>query len=183
MICSPSHVAVLVPSILKAADHFRQIGFEIGEEEVFPETREIYVQGNERNALLLMEARETGSYRRALQKRGPGLHHLAIDVLDLNAFLSSISGSGWLLHLNSLKTMEDSRVAYLARPGFPALIEVQEKAKLMDGPLFVDGVSLKFDPVFTRLVISVGLDLTVKPAPGSPSLSIRGKHIELETLY
>src|SRR5687767_4675758 len=98
MISSPSHVALLVPSVLKAADHFRQLGFEIGEEEIFAETREIYVEGSERNSLLLMEARETGSYRRALKKRGPGVHHLAIDVLDIQEFLTSISESGWLLH-------------------------------------------------------------------------------------
>ena len=83
---SPSHVAVLVPSVRKAADYLRQLKFEIGEEETFEETREIYVQGNLRNSLLLMEAKDTGSYRRAFEKRGPGIHHLAIDVLDLEEF-------------------------------------------------------------------------------------------------
>ena len=179
---SPSHVAILVPSVRKAADYFRQLGFDVDDEEVFPETREVYVHGSERNALLLMEARDTGSYRRALEKRGPGIHHLAIDVLDLDGFLNSISGSGWLLHLNSLNTMKDIRTAYLARPGFPALIEVQEKKTLMDGPLFVDGVALNFDAGLASLVKSVGLDQTLKSAR-SPSLSIRGKTIDLERLY
>ena len=183
MASSPSHVAVLVPSVLKAADYFRQLDFEIGEEEIFEETREIYVQGSERNSLLLMEARDTGSYRRALEKRGPGVHHLAIDVLDIDKFLSSISGSGWLLHLNSLKSIRDYRTAYLARPGFPALIEVQERQKLMDGPLFVDGVLLKFDAGLAGLVKSTGLDQILKPAQGNPSLTIRGRHIELKELY
>lgn len=181
MICAPSHVAILVPSVRKAADYLRRLDFEIGEEEVFPETREIYVEGSERNALLLMEAGDAGSYRRALQKRGPGIHHLAVDVLDLDGFLNSLAGSGWLLHLNSLKTMKDYRIAYLARPGFPALIEVQEKAELMDGPLFVDGVSLTFDSDLMHLLKPVGLDRTV--TPGSPSLSLRGKNIDLEALY
>jgi methylmalonyl-CoA/ethylmalonyl-CoA epimerase len=183
MISSPSHVAILVPSVLKAADYFRQLGFEVEDEEIFPETREIYVQGSERNALLLLEARDTGSYRRALEKRGPGIHHLAIDVLDLDGFLDSISASGWLLHLNSLKTIKDNRTAYLARPGFPALIEVQEKNKLMDGPLFVNGVSLNFDAGLARLVKSTGLDQVVKPTRGNPFLSIQGKRIELQKLY
>lgn len=183
MICSPSHVAILVPSVLQAADFLRQFDFEIGDEEIFAETREIYVQGSERNSLLLMEARDTGSYRRAMKKRGPGVHHLAIDVLDIDGFLASISGSGWLLHLNSLQAIKDQRTAYLARPGFPALIEVQEKKKLMDGPLFVDGVLLKFDAGLSGLVKSTGLDRILKPTLGEPSLSIRGKNIELEKLY
>lgn len=118
-----------------------------------------------------------------MEKRGPGIHHLAIDVLDLDGFLNAISGSGWLLHLNSLKTMKDYRTAYLARPGFPALIEVQEKKELMDGPLFVDGVSLKFDAGLAGLVSSTGLDQIVKPTRGNPFLSIQGKKIDLDKLY
>ena len=78
--------------------------------------------------------------------------------------------------------MKDIRTAYLARPGFPALIEVQEKKTLMDGPLFVDGVALNFDAGLASLVKSVGLDQTLKSAR-SPSLSIRGKSIDLERLY
>jgi hypothetical protein len=182
MISLPSHVALLVSPVHKAADYF-QLGFEVEEEEIFPETREVYVEGGERNSILLMEARDTGSYRRALEKRGPGIHHLAIDVLDLDGYLNSISGSGWLLHLNSLKTIKDYRTAYLARPGFPALIEVQEKNELMGGPLFVDGVSLNFDAGHAGLVKSTGLDQVVKPARGNPFLSIQGKRIESEKLY
>jgi hypothetical protein len=180
---SPSHVAVLVPSVRKAADYLRQFKFEIGEEETFEETREIYVQGKERNSLLLMEAKETGSYRKAITKRGPGIHHLAVDVLDIEKFLPSLSGSGWLLHLNSLKSLKEYRTAYLARPGFPALIEVQEKKKLMDGPLFVEGLSLKLDPEHAGLVKAVGLDAILRPSKGDSSLTLQGQEIELKKLF
>jgi len=183
MILSPSHVAVLVPSVRKAAKYLEGLKFEIGEEEVFEETREVYVQGSERNPLLLMEAKGAGSYQRALKKRGPGVHHLAVDVLDIEEFLNSLSGSGWLLHLNSLKSLKNHRTAYLARPGFPALIEVQEKKNLMDGPLFVEGVSLKFESGSANLVKAVGLDDLLKPTRGKPSLMVQGKKIELEKLF
>ena len=69
----PSHVAILVPSVRKAADH------------------------------------------------------LAIDVLNLESYIESLAGSGWLLHPISIKTMKQSQTVYLARPGFPGLIEVQER--------------------------------------------------------
>lgn len=180
---SPSHVAVLVPSVRKAADYLRQFKFEIGEEGTFEETREIYVQGSERNSLLLMEAKDTGSYQEALKKRGPGIHHLAIDVLDIEKFLSSLSGSGWLLHLNSLKTIKNYQTAYLARPGFPALIEVQEKKKLMGGPLFVEEMSLNFDPNYAKLVKSVGLSEILKPSTGNSVLILRGKTVDLMKLF
>lgn len=179
---SPSHVAILVPSVRKAADYLRNFKYEIGEEEIFEETKEIYVHGSERNSLLLMEPKGHGSYQRALKKRGPGIHHLAIDVLNIEKFLNSLSGSGWFLHLNSLKTLKNSRTAYLARPGFPALIEVQEKKKLMRGPLFVEGISLKFDANFKSLVKLVGLDKILKSTTKNPKLNIHGKNIEIKKL-
>src|SRR4051812_39623811 len=93
-------------------------------------------------ALFLIETVKTSAYQRAIEKRGPGLHHLAIDVLHLEDYLLSLAGSGWLLHPKSVKTMRDSKTAYLARPGFPGLIEVQERKKLENGPLFVDSILL-----------------------------------------
>lgn len=38
-----------------------------------------------------------GAYTRAMKKRGPGLHHIAVDVLNLESFVDDLSGSGWLL--------------------------------------------------------------------------------------
>lgn len=180
---SPSHVAILVPSVRKAADYLRGLKYEIGEEDTFEETKEVYVQGSERNSLLLMEPKGTGSYQRALQKRGAGLHHLAIDVLDLEGFLGSLSGSGWLLHLNSLNALKKFRTAYLARPGFPALIEVHEKKKLMDGPDFVERISVKLDPKFAALSGSVGLNHILQSSTGDSYLIAHGREIALKNLF
>ncbi|MDD4976749.1 MAG: VOC family protein [Bacteriovorax sp.] len=121
-----SHVALLVPSVRKAADYLRKFDFQIGKEEEFEGegTREIYVEGHKPNSLLLMEPLAKGPYHRALHKRGPGVHHIAIDVLNLELYLESIASSGWLLHPMSIKTIKEAHTAYLARPGFPALIEV-----------------------------------------------------------
>ena len=156
----PSHVAVLVPSVRRAADFLRKFGFQIGPEERWDGegTLEIYVEGAKANSLLLMEPVKPGAYQRALEKRGAGLHHLAIDVLDLMTFLEGLSGSGWLLHPTSVKTIQASQTAYLARPGFPGLIEVQQRQELLDRPLFVNGVSLKMDSELDRLLKSLGLE-------------------------
>lgn len=180
---SPSHIAVLVPSVRKAADYLRQLNFHIGEEEVFETTREIYVQGDEKNPLLLMEPKGPGSYQRALDKRGPGVHHLAIDVLDIDGFLNSIAGSGWLLHLNSLQSLKNYRTAYLSRPGFPALIEVQEKEALQEGSLFVQKVSLNFAINHKGLVESVGLAQIVVPSAQNSEIVLHGQTIQLKDLW
>jgi len=178
-----SHIAILVPSVRKAADFLLQFNFEIGDEESFDETKEIYVQGNEKNSLLLMEPKGPGSYKDALIKRGPGLHHLAIDVLNLEDFLNSLSGSGWLLHLNSLNSIKNYRTAYLARPGFPALIEVQEKKKMMGGENFVEGISIKFKPELEKLLKPVGIDHILKNSTTDSYLTIRGQKIALKNLF
>ncbi len=158
-----SHVAVLVPSVRKAADHLAQFGFNIGKEQEWEGegTREIYIEQDKANSLLLIEAFKPGPYRRAMEKRGPGLHHVAIDVLDLEPFLESLTGSGWLLHPASVRTIKQSQTAYLARPGFPALIEVQGREELYDDPIFITQVSLKFDPSLENLLNRVGLNSIV----------------------
>ena len=161
----PSHVALLVLSARKAANYLKQFDFKIGYENRFEGegTLEIYIEHGKNNSLLLMEAIGAGPYQRALEKRGPGFHHLAIDVQNIESFIDSISGSGWLLHPRSFKTIKHQTV-YLARPGFPFLIEVQEKDKLEDGPLFVKEIGINFHSELNRLVQAIGLTEIVKPS-------------------
>jgi hypothetical protein len=181
---APSHVALLVPSVQKSAAFLKQSGYDIGPKEEFEETFEIYVQGHQRNSLLLMEAKETGSYRRALQKRGAGIHHLAIDVLNIEDFLHSLAGSGWLLHLNSIQSLKSYQTAYLARPGFPALIEVHEKKNLLtEGPLFVEELNLNFYDKDSSLVEAIGLTDIVKKSSNPATITIQGKRVEIDSLF
>jgi hypothetical protein len=130
----PSHVALLVRSVNKTAEFLRRFNFKVEQAEEWDGegTKEIYVEKELSNSLLLMEPIKPGAYQRAMEKRGPSLHHLAIDVPKLEEFLISIAGSGWLLHPRSVETIPRVRTAYLSRPGFPALIEVQEKAEWKD---------------------------------------------------
>lgn len=180
----PSHVAVLVPSVRKAAAFLSRFDFKIGavEEWEGEGTREIYVEMDKANSLLLMEPMKAGAYQRALDKRGPGLHHLAIDVLNLEAYLGGLGGSGWLLHPNSIKTIAQVKTAYLARPGFPGLIEVQQKAELKTRPLFVERVSFALDAKLSRLLAPIGLEDIVKPVSGAFELSLGGHVVRLPDL-
>lgn len=180
----PSHVAILVPSVRRAAEALSGRDLEIGPEENFEGegTKEIYVEGGRGNSLLLLEPTKPGPYQRALKKRGPGLHHMAIDVENLESFLGSLGGSRWLLHPVSVQSMRRSRTAYLARPGFPGLIEVQEKKELETRPLFIEKVTLDFDRELLPLAGNVGLASVVEI--GAPSsLTIGGRRIQISTLF
>jgi len=180
----PSHVALLVSSVRKAADYLSRFEFEIGPEEIWDGegTKEIYVEKDQANSLLLMEPVRAGAYQRAMEKRGPGLHHLAIDVADLDAYLSSLVGSGWLLHPISAQTMKKKRTAYLARPGFPALIEVQQRDALVHRPLFVTSISLPHSSDRISLVERIGLGDIVRFSQGDVTVSLAGKSVELREL-
>lgn len=181
----PSHIAILVPSVRKAADYLRQFNFEISKEEEWDGegTREIYIERNKSNSLLLMEPIKPGAYQRAMEKRGPGLHHLAIDVLNLESYLESLTGSGWLLHPISIKTMEQVQTVYLSRPGFPALIEVHERELLTQRQIFVEEVSIPMNPALFGLVKHIGLEGIVKSSFEPPKLSLAGRIVGLKDLF
>lgn len=182
---TPSHVAVLVPSVRKAANYLKQFDFQIGKEELWDGegTKEIYIEREKSNSLLLMEPIKSGAYQRALEKRGPGLHHLAINVQNLESYVESLSGSGWLLQPSSLKTWKLSKTIYLARPGFPGLIEVQEskESSLTKNKLFVTEVQLPFDENLTRLLPFIGLETIVRRSSRT-SFTFNDKIILLENL-
>lgn len=189
----PSHVALLVPSVTRAAEVFARAGFAIGEAQEFVSegTREIYVEQGRAQALLLMEPLAQGPYRRALEKRGPGLHHLAIDVASLEDFAAAISGSGWLLHPASLAMMKSSRTIYLSRPGFPGLIEVQEREPVARSGratpnTFVDTVRFPSSSVssvdFDRLIEAIGLSKHVVVGSEKLSLTIQGREFDFKEL-
>lgn len=181
----PSHVAVLVPSVHKAADYLSQFDLQIGAAEIWDGegTKEIYVEKEKSNCLLLMEPIKEGAYQRAMEKRGPGLHHLAIDVLNLESYIESLAGSGWLLHPISLKTIKRSQTAYLARPGFPGLIEVQGREELHERPYCVTRISLNMPASLGGLLRPVGLDSLVMALSRPTELTVGGHVIVLGDLF
>jgi hypothetical protein len=136
------------------------------------------------NSLLLLEPFKDGAYQRALNKRGPGVHHIAIDVLNLEDYLESIANSGWLLHLSSIKTIKKVKTAYLARPGFPTLIEVQEKKKLdkKSQTPFVNRIGLPFDEALKRLLEPVGQSNIITQSKNGITLNLDQQMIQFRDL-
>ena len=155
-----SHVAFLARSVERAAAPFRTLGHPVGPAAEWEGegTLEIYVGGSERSAqVLLMEPVKAGAYERAMKKRGPGLHHLGIDVLDAEAYALQLARVGWLLHPRSLETFRKTRTLWLARPGIPTLLEVQQKERLVDAPAFVTRAELPVNASDAARVQSLGL--------------------------
>jgi len=134
------HVAFVVPDLAVPSRKLELHGLEPGPVTEFPGegTRERYLgpEGTDGRVLLLQPIAD-GPYLRALRRRGPGLHHLALGVTDVPARVAALAGSGWYLHPVSLATVADHRTAWLARPDAPTLIELVEAPRSGPSPVSV----------------------------------------------
>lgn len=159
------HIAFLVGDLDAARAGLERLdldpGFEFEEPQTFESegTLEAYA-----GPLLFIQPIGDGPYADAHAARGPGLHHLALHVDDMGAFMRRVEGSGWLMHPRSYETSRAAKTVWLARPGVEVLIEVHESGSVRAGE--VDYV------VVAGLDSRTGLDsifegLDVRPGPRS----------------
>jgi hypothetical protein len=186
---SLDHVALLVPSAVAVAERCKALGWELGPVEDFPAegTREVYVGPQTGDArLLLMEAIAPGPYRDALAKRGPGLHHVAIHVDSIAAYVAGLARSGWLLHPSSLDALAHRKTVYLARPGLCALIEAQERpapsAAADERAAFITDVHVDGAPEHARLLEALGVPGVRLADAAGPGVTVAGRRIPVAEL-
>ena len=157
---SLSHVALLVPSAEVSAAFLNSRGITTADPEVFESegTKEIYVGTYEKQSglLLLLEAVSEGPYKTAMMKRGASLHHIAIDVLNIEDFSLEAQKIGWNLHPISNETMS-YKTAWFFLKGVPALIEVHQKKELSTKPLKVSKLELPIKKEQVALFKGIGL--------------------------
>jgi hypothetical protein len=142
-------------------------GFVPGDVHFFPAegTKEVYI-GEEASAprLLLVEAVEPGPYQRALNKRGPGIHHLGIQVPSLSEFLSAHSYKTpdslcWQIHSGFNSELNPEQTVFLFRRGVPFLLEVHQCSSMQKTPseFTIKELIIKCDTRFHSFVVSLGI--------------------------
>lgn len=170
------HVALVVASIETALARLEPLELAVGPVEEFPAegTREVYVgaPGCAARLLLMQPTSAQGPYARALAARGPGLHHVAVNVAALEAHVDRLRG--WLLHPKSLESIAHGRTAWLARPGVGTLIEVRE-AEPVSGPPVVEAVEVPVQPGLESLLEPYGL---LPSGDGRAHLALAGRRLE-----
>ena len=174
------HIAIVVDNLEATAEAWQLPDAQ--EIEAFPEegTRELYFgHSGQRGRVLLMQPIGPGPYRRALEKRGPGLHHLAICVEDVRSFVSDIEGSGWLLHPASLDSYRSRRKVWLCRPGFPCLMEVDERSVVYDGA-YVQEVSLVLPESLVPLLEVLNCAELRRTEAGVHTFRVEGRTVQLD---
>ena len=177
-----NHIAILVPSVDASAGVLTKLACRIGAREEWEGegTAEIYVGDQEQTGkILLMEPVKPGAYARAMKKRGPGLHHIAVDVLDLESFVTGLAGSGWYLHPKSLLTIRKTKTAWLSRPGTGMLIDVQQRNVLRAEPSFVSRLELPLSAKERAMIDALRCPLLRPSEDGCTWFIIGQRRIEL----
>jgi len=155
-----SHIALLVPSVEQSAQFLNSQNIKTESPEVFESegTKEVYVGSYEtqKGLLLLLEAISEGPYKKAMMKRGPSLHHIAIDVLDTEEFVVKAQHIGWQLHPVSKETMS-YKTAWFFLKGIPTLIEVHQKKSLSAKPSKISRIELPLQKEHLPLFEGIGL--------------------------
>jgi hypothetical protein len=181
-----NHVAVLVRSVERSATVLKGLGYAIGPREEFAGegTAEIYVGPDSQSAklLLLEPIRPDAPYGRAMSKRGPGLHHVAIDVKDVESFVAGLAGSGWYLHPRSLQTARKTKTAWLARPGTAMLIEVQQRPEISAAAPFITKLEIPLTAKEREMIAALGVEPLRPSADARSWLEIDGKRWALSSL-
>ncbi|HGY09700.1 MAG TPA: methylmalonyl-CoA epimerase [Oceanithermus profundus] len=90
------HVGVAVPELAEAAERYRALGYRIVAEETLPDqgVRAAMLQSGASRVELLEPLGPETAVGRFLQKRGPGLHHLAFATPDLARTLAELAAAG-----------------------------------------------------------------------------------------
>ncbi|MBX6389906.1 MAG: methylmalonyl-CoA epimerase [Frankia sp.] len=122
MLTRIDHVGIAVPSLSEAIPHYEE-AFNL--KCVHQETNE---RQGVREAMLLVHAGETGgSYVQLLEplredtpvgkflaKRGPGIHHIAYGVDNIDAALASLTVAGFeLINKTPVHGTSNSRIAFI----------------------------------------------------------------------
>lgn len=177
------HVAILVANLEQFLATL-PTGTPLGKIETYPAsgTKECYVGNPDTHGALLlaMEAIGPGPYQRALHKRGPGLHHIAVVTHDLDAYGGEVAATAVLLHPASLHTLKHGGL-WLCRPGMPFLIEVVQvpAAEYTPGASrFITGVELAMDTTADGIARALLPDFVTRKIAGPTRLMCAdAKHV------
>ncbi|PCJ16330.1 MAG: hypothetical protein COB02_16335 [Candidatus Cloacimonadota bacterium] len=147
MIAHLNHVAILVENITPIIQSNLFTNSKIGQIDQFDSegTKEVYIGEISQSAkVLLIEAFKEGPYLNALNKRGAGLHHIALDVLNTKKFVNQLVGTGWYLHPSSLNSYDSFKQVFLTRPNVATLIEINQVEQFENNNSYIQKLSFPF---------------------------------------
>lgn len=112
------HLGIAVESIDAVRGFYEALGLHITEEEVVEheQVRTAMLPIGEGRIELLEPTHPDSAVGRFLQKRGPGLHHVALRVDDIAATLASLKGRGARLVSDEIQTGAGGHLYFFVHP-------------------------------------------------------------------
>jgi len=93
------HIGIAVESLAKGVEFYEALGLELeGVEEVADQGVKVgFLPVGDTRLELLEPTGESSPIAKHLERRGPGLHHLCVQVDDIRAAMASLSEQGYRL--------------------------------------------------------------------------------------
>jgi lactoylglutathione lyase/methylmalonyl-CoA/ethylmalonyl-CoA epimerase len=130
MIKKINHIGIAVNSIEDALKLYTDVlglevkGIEIVEEQ---KAKTVIIPVGETKIELIESTSPEGAIAKHIERRGEGLHHIALEVIDIEHALDTLKEKGIPLVDEQPRTgVENSRIAFLHPKGTKALLEIVE---------------------------------------------------------
>jgi methylmalonyl-CoA epimerase len=100
------HLGIAVKSLAQARKFYEQLGLKVGDEEIVPheKVRVAMIPVGESRIELLEPTGPDSVIAKFLEKRGEGLHHVALHVPDLAEALKRLKAAGTRFVTEEIKT-------------------------------------------------------------------------------
>jgi methylmalonyl-CoA/ethylmalonyl-CoA epimerase len=111
------HVGVAVTNLDEASRSYEAMGWQAGQTEEVPREKvrvRMFNLANQSRIELIEATSEDSTIAKFLQKRGPGIHHIALRVKDVRATLAQLKLAGIkLIHEEPFQGAHGCRVAFI----------------------------------------------------------------------
>jgi len=127
MIKKIKHIGVAVDDLQKARDFFQEtFDLTTSEQENFGELLFSFIPMEGANLELLQSSEADGQIAKFIQKRGQGVHHIALEVDDVQAELDRLKAKGLkLINAKPYRNAHQDLVAFIhPKSTFGVLIEL-----------------------------------------------------------
>lgn len=132
MIRKIAHIGVAVKNVQEAEKLYTEVlGLPITGREVSPDNKVSFIPLGDTAIELLESAQPDGAIARHIEKRGEGIHHIALEVDNIERALEEMKAKGvTLIDQKPRRGAHDSKIAFLHPKGtHGVLLELCESKK------------------------------------------------------
>ena len=112
-----NHLAIVVEDVEKSLAFWRDgLGLSVGgaiEDVPAEEVKVAFLDVGESHIELIQPTNQDSGVGKYLAKRGQGMHHICLEVLDIEASLADLSGKGYELINDTPKERDGRRYAFV----------------------------------------------------------------------